>query len=212
MRFLNLDPNLCEPFEIGALMIAALAFPGKNEEDAMRRATVAWCADQIAKTMAAEPSSDAADLFPHYAKADAKDVRRAIRTVTRRLRDRFVAARMARGFLNEATYGAPAKLPDKMERLSLNQLCLLVLHESGQSEPENVEKRTWRPSLPIIHLASAFSLMGEMSDVSEIIYDFQDLDQHREIVASALKHEEMVLADNRFGVKPENLIRLRWVE
>jgi hypothetical protein len=147
MPTLTLDPNL-EPFEVGARLFAVLAFPSPAEEAARADAANAWCAEVIARTAAADPAlgQQLRHGFSEYAALDERDIKRRLRTARRRFRDRMVAARMARAFVIEALTGVPAELPAGMPRLSLNQLSELVKREAGQHEPENVEKRTWRPA------------------------------------------------------------------
>jgi hypothetical protein len=59
----------------------------------------------------------------------------------------MIAGRMGIGFLKEAVTG---QVPAGLKRLSINELAELVLDDAGYSEPQNVETRIWRPSLPVI--------------------------------------------------------------
>lgn len=59
----------------------------------------------------------------------------------------MVAARMAVPFLQEVELGKRPKLPKSIKRQSLNEMAAFVAGEAGQSEPQNVESRVWRPSL-----------------------------------------------------------------
>ena len=71
---------------------------------------------------------------------------------------------MAIGFLKEAVTGEVPRLLAGIERMSVNQMALLVLDDAGYTEPENVEIRIWRPSLPVIHLATAIQLMLQLAE------------------------------------------------
>src|ERR1700694_593205 len=95
-----LDSSQFEPFEIGAALIAILAFPASHEIDARRQAFEALCADMVRATYEAEPEKAAGlrERFPTYAAIDARESRRRLRTLRRRLQDRMVAARMALGY------------------------------------------------------------------------------------------------------------------
>jgi hypothetical protein len=95
-------------------------------------------------------------MKPIYALRSQHENDRFLRTLERRVRDRMVAGRMAIGFLQEAMTG---EVPACLKRLSINGLAQLVLDDVEYTEPENVETRIWRPSLPVIHLASALQLM-----------------------------------------------------
>jgi hypothetical protein len=87
-------------------------------------------------------------IKPVYALRSQCDIDRDLRTLQRRLRDRMIAARMAIGFLKEAVTGEVPKLPANIKRMSVNQMARLVLDDAGYTDPENVETRIWRPSLP----------------------------------------------------------------
>jgi hypothetical protein len=213
MPILTLDPNL-QPFEVGATLFAALAFPSPKEEDARRNAANAWCAEVIGRTAAADPAlrEELRGSFPEYAALDQREIKRRLRTARRRFRDRMVAARMARAFVIEALTGTPARLPAGMARLSLNQLSELVKREAGQHDPENVEKRVWRPSRPAIHLAIAAEVGGFVRDgpTPRLDYDIQDAEFHDFVVRAGETFEWLVLNDERFGVSDDELLKVRW--
>src|ERR1700732_1378927 len=59
----------------------------------------------------------------------------------------MVAARIAVPFLQEVELGKRPKLPKSTKRQSLNEMAAFVAGGAGQSEPQNVESRVWRPSL-----------------------------------------------------------------
>src|SRR5712671_2687353 len=100
-------------------------------------------------------------MKPIYALRHQHENDRYLRTLERRVRDRMVAGRMAIGFLKEAATG---EVPACIKRLSINEMAQLVLDDVQYSEPENVETRIWRPSLPVIHLASALQLLLHLAE------------------------------------------------
>lgn len=216
MRVYKLDPNLLEPFEIGARLTAVVAFPGAGEDEARSKAEEALCAKLVRITFETFPETteDLRERFPLYYSIDPKEAGRRLRTLRRRLDDRMIAGRMSLGFLEEAITKKPPRLPDGMPRLSLNELSKLVQREARQSDPENVERRVWRQTLPVIHLAAAYQVLlrGADGQGQPLSQDLQDLDAHRRVVSLAQFHEEVVLADERFNITPENLVRLRWEE
>lgn len=201
-----------EPFEIGARLFAAIAFPAVNEAIERRRASDAWCAALINATKKAAPSisADLDERFPRYASLDERSIKKALRKTRSRLRDRQVAGHMARGFFQEFLDQRPAVLPEPMARLSLNELSKFVGREAGQHLPENTRKRAWRPSRSVIHLASAIDLVGRFSFASHNNdYDMEDGEMHRRIIKIAEISELVVEADHRFGVKPDEMLRVR---
>ena len=212
-RTITLDSNLLEPFEIGALLLAILAFPGPKEEDLCKKAAEALCGMQVRVTIAAE--NDIAGnwntAYPNYAAIDESESRRRLKTFNRRLRDRMIASRMSLGFFQEGFVKRPAKLPALMQRHSLNDLSELVLSQSGQTYPENVEHRIWRKSLPVIHLAAAMQIAARAltPDDAEFGYPLDNGPLHQAVIQLAQLHEEIALSDQRFGQKRDELIRIR---
>ena len=216
MRVFNVGPGMGEPFEIGAFLSAAMAFPLEAEDEMRMKAADALCAQNVRVTYEAYPetASELKATYPRYAEIDIKEERRRLRTLKKRLDNRMIASRMSLGFFEEGLTKRPARLPPCMRRHSLNELTNLVLDQSGESDPENVEKRTWRRSLPVISLATAYQVVMRYSDAGGIPFssDLQDLGTHRRVVKVAEIHEQVVLSDRRFGIAPDKLIRFRWVE
>lgn len=92
-----LRPNLMEPFEIGAFLIAVLAYPAANEAEARTAATTALCNLVVRTQCEHYPESEPGwrQAHPDYFTLDDKAIRRALRQLRRRLRDRMIAARMS---------------------------------------------------------------------------------------------------------------------
>jgi len=212
-RTIYCDSSKSQPFEIGAMLLAILAFPSGTEDKLCQDAKEALCADVVRATISADLKSAAEwrAAYPAYAGLDAKESRRRLRTFERRMRDRMVAARMALGFLEEGISGVPARLPFSMARHSINELSKLVASQSGQSDPENVERRTWRDTRPVIHLASAIQVLmrRRAPGPQPFGYRLDDAQLHGEVIELARFHEQKVLCDPRFGVRDEQLIRIR---
>src|SRR5208282_4703115 len=160
-RIVTLDSHEQAAFETGAILLSILAFPAPAEEEASKKAAEALCADVLRVTVANYPdrAADWRVAYPVYAVIDKAESRRRLRTLRRRLRDRMVASRMSLGFFEEGITGRPARLPPAMLRLSLNQLSELVQSQSGESITENIERRAWRDSRPVIHLAAAMQIV-----------------------------------------------------
>jgi hypothetical protein len=212
-RYYNLDPELLHPFEIGALILAILAWPEPGEEEARRNGATALAALTLIKSCDDYPEEAEhwQSVFPEYAAIDFREVERRLKTFDRRMRDRGAAARMARGFFQEALTGDAAVLPQGMARLSLNELSKLVQAERGLSDPEMLERYVWRKSRSVIHLAVAFDVYGAARNPTsaDVGYPMSDGDLHAKVIALAAAQEEIVLSDKRFGVSPDSIIQLR---
>ena len=141
------------------MVLTFLAYPGEGASDEERRAQLygTLCACMVRAICDVDPdwAISPQPIKPIYGSLPERDGNRSLRRLSRRLRDRMIAARMAYPFLKEAECGETFDLPAGLKRLSLNQMAELVLTDARQSDPENVETRIWRPSRPVIHLASA---------------------------------------------------------
>jgi hypothetical protein len=126
------------------------------------------------------------------------------------MRDRIIAGRMGIGFLKESVTG---QVPEGLKRLSINELAELVLDDAGYSEPENVEARIWRPSLPVIHLATALRLLLHLGNplIGPIGYEALLLGRNViELVIRTAEYHRVLFTQSRFlRLDPESLIRIR---
>lgn len=156
-----------EIYEAGALFLTLLAFP-KEGEEIHRSAHASLCARALQVQFDGDRESEWATfpqcMKPIHALRDAQEIKRDLRTFHRRLRDRAIAGKMAIAFLKKLLMGKDFKFPKGLKRLTLNQLSEYVLPESRQSNPENVETRIWRASLPVIHLAVAVEVALSRSE------------------------------------------------
>jgi hypothetical protein len=211
-----LDTTQQEPFEIGAKLVAILAFPGHQDVVAREQAFEALCADTVRATSKSDREHRAWwSASPTHAAIGEAESRRRLRTLRRRLRDRMKAAQMALGFFDEALrrmlasiaedypdLGAqigdvevrPTPLPDGVARHSLNGLIRYHFPQSNDDGWQNQEHRIWRASLPVIHLATAVHVLGRHLQPEEetFEYNLNDLDLHRRVVSLATVHEEAV--------------------
>jgi hypothetical protein len=200
-----------EVYEAGACVLTLLAYPNESEE--MRSEVHAsLCAYALKAKCVMDPDWSIAPqpLKPIYALRPQHDSDHYLRTFERRLRDRMVAGRMAIGFLKEAATG---QVPAGIKRLSINEMAQLVLDDAGYTEPENVETRIWRPSLPVIHLASALQLLLHLAEPECGPIGLEALLVAREViellVRTAEYHESVIEQSRYLRLDPESMIRFR---
>jgi hypothetical protein len=204
-----------EVYEIGATLLTWLAFPGEKESEERRsRVHASLCAYALrAKYEAdAEWLVSPQSIKPIYALRPQFDIDRDLKTLQRRLRDRMIAARMAIGFLKEALTGEAPKLPASAEWMSVNQMAELVLDDAGYTEPENVETLIWRPSLPVIHLATAIQLMLQLAEPHAGRLGLEVLLLDRgiiELVVETAEYHRSVIVQSRLRLDPKKLISFR---
>ncbi len=140
-----LDFSNSETYECGAMLLAVLAYPSRLAGVVRGELRTSLCADYLRSLYSGETDTTAiVPLKPAYVFRTERTTRKDIKTLERRLRDRGVAARIFRGFWEEAA-GAVISLPTGMSRLTLNQLAELVAEDANLDGPENIETRIWRP-------------------------------------------------------------------
>jgi hypothetical protein len=94
------------------MFVTWLAYPGDSEDDTRSRVHASLCNQALRVKCAIEPdwALSPQRIKPIYAFRSQRDIKRDLRTLARRLRDRVVAGRMAMAFLKEALgrcYGLP---------------------------------------------------------------------------------------------------------
>src|SRR5690242_16422207 len=134
------DFNRVEVYEAGAVLLSVLACPGDREEEMRAGVHASLCHHALRVICEIDPdwALSPQRMKPIYALRTSAEVRRDLRTLRRRLRDRMAAGRMAIGILKEKLTGGSIELPVGLSRVSVNQMARLVLADVGQTDPENV--------------------------------------------------------------------------
>jgi len=210
-----IDLNQLTVYEAGAFIVSLLAYPGESTRDDERRrgAYTSLCAcvlraqAETDSNWATRPQS----IKPVYMSQTERAQNQGLGTLRRRLRDRMIAARMAYPFLRDVETGEVPELPPGVKRLSINAMSQLVLEDAGYSDPENVETRIWRPSRPVIHLASAVHDYLHRIGVEHL--GLGGLLMRREVIEHVVRNAEyceaLVRRSNRLHVDADSLVKLR---
>ena len=210
-----IDLNQLTVYEAGAFIVSLLAYPGESTRDDERRrgAYTSLCAcvlraqAETDSNWATRPQS----IKPVYMSQTERAQNQGLGTLPRRLRDRMIAARMAYPFLRDVETGEVPELPPGVKRLSINAMSQLVLEDAGYSDPENVETRIWRPSRPVIHLASAVHDYLHRIGVEHL--GLGGLLMRREVIEHVVRNAEyceaLVRRSNRLHVDADRLVKLR---
>jgi len=208
-----LDFGRIEVYEAGASLITVLAHPGENDarsEDI--HASLCHLALRAIDVLNPGWARAPQRIRPLYALRAPRDVSKDLRTVLRRLRDRLAAGRMAIGFLKEMATGHEPELPAGIERLSVNQMASLILEDTANIEVENVKTRVWRPSLPVMHLASATQLVLQFLEPERKRLPLETPLLNRPvieyIVRTAELHEKMIVESPRLRIDSDKLIKV----
>jgi len=213
MSLHQIDFNRLQVYEAGALLLTLLAYPDASDE-MQGNIHLSLCTHALRVRSEIDPDWAllAQPIKPIYALRSQRECNRDLRTLERRMRDRMVAGRMGIAFLREALPGQVLELPAGVKRLSINQLAEFVL-DTRFTDPENVETRIWRQSLPVIHLASATLVFLNLveAEAGPIVLEALLINRKViEVVVRTAEYHETLLAQSRhLRFDPERMIRIR---
>jgi hypothetical protein len=213
-----LDFSTSETYECGAMLLAVLAHPSDSAGAKRRELRTSLCADYLRSLYSGETNTAVIiPLKPAYVFRSERTAKKDIKTLERRLRDRAVAARIIRGFWQEAA-GAVINLPIGMTKLSLNQLAELVAEDAQQSSPENIETRIWRPSIPVIHIAAALeNIMLDADRLGNGPISWGDILVSRDLVEEIIEKADIIEGligasakiRSQLNIKPTRLVKFQ---
>jgi hypothetical protein len=217
----EINPQALLPYEAAALTLTLLTYPPLGPPDATFEQRFAEiCAWVIRRLADGDPdwAHDPRALRPAHALVAPERVATVGRAMGTALERRLAAGRMAVPFIDQAALGdAGAILPPGAKRLSLNEVAAYVA--GADSDASNLETRAFRPSLPVLHLCSALAwtraLLGERAaDDGRSLVDFliSDMKVLKAFVTVAQAFEAPLLASKKLDIKPERLVRVRWID
>jgi hypothetical protein len=209
-----IDFNCLAVYEAGALLVTLLAFPDASDET-QGNVHASLCNYALKIRSAIEPDWTIVPqpIKPFYTFRSERDYNRDLRTLVRRWRDRMIAGRMGIAFLKEALPGQVLELPPTVKRLSINQLAELVLDDTRFTDPHNVETRIWRPSRPVVHLASAIQVYLTLTEAGNPLIGLEMLLLNRAMIESVIQgaayHETLMAQSRHLRFDPEKMIKIR---
>jgi hypothetical protein len=203
-------------YECGAVLLVTLACPGNSTEERSAELHASLCAKAVWLDHLAKPDDFAPiEVKPQYAFRDPALVDREVHFVAKRLRERLIAGDMIIPFLQRAALGRKPSLPSKIKRLSLNQMAEFTMEAAGQSDANNVERRFFVPSRPVIHLAAAAAVLGQAIHKRGVPLGLEDILRCRELIEAIVREaenfERLIEQDPSMPVKADELIRVRIV-
>jgi len=223
------DFNKLETYEIGALLVTILAYPKKGSDEERSALHAALCSLVLYERSINDPKWAASPqlIKPIYAFRDEAQIKKDMRKLERLLRDRAIAGRMAMALLQEVEGNGkrPETLPEEIKKVTLDQLAVMVKDEilgPGIEETENIEKRIWRPSLPVIHIAAAMQVLlqgldKKVSGLPSMSNIWTSREAIEWLVVKAQYFETLIATkpikkNGKILIKPEQLIKLRLSE
>jgi hypothetical protein len=216
MRAYQIDFTQSEAYECGMMLVTLLAYPEtENSEEMLANIHASLCNQYLQKKCDIDPEwANTPQLIkPIYSLRNEQLIRRDLRQTDRRLRDRMIAARMTIGFLKEVNSGVSPKLPTGFTQLSINAMSVLVADGKSFTDSDNIEKRIWRKSVPVIHLAAAVAILIDLTEKDLMqpadIYDLlADPDKIRWVISSAQEYAELLYQSKRLTITPDRLIQI----
>lgn len=227
-RIIRVGPGECSDVETGARYFAALAFPTPSEEIARLDAVVAWVASYLheANRMDKTKALFEDERLNGFVKISPEWCRAKLRTTSRRLRDRGIAARAVRPWIRELL-DDPWMPVEGVRKFSQRQIALFLCKGSSknavtecEAKPgpslelvDNFQKRVWRPARPVIHLLAANDRVLSSTEVERTNFkiDLASTAFIRFSLELAAKLEPLVCGDSRFGVDENQLLKFEWI-
>jgi hypothetical protein len=195
-------------FEIASTVLVALLYSELKDTDADRsHALTILCARALHMRAQQDPGwvHAAAPSKLCYAMTSVDEINRALKDINRRLRRRWVAGTMALPFLEIAATGHCAIAQDQRGKTTVNHLASRVLGNAPECSPEDVKKRIWGPSKPVLHLAAAFSFERYVRAQRKEEFDFDDFFWSPEFVARIIVAADLYRPLLEKAIKPGKL-------
>ncbi len=217
MQIIQIEANL-EQYEIGAKVISTLVYPLVPDNERARQGfAIALCYEAIKKAALEAPdwAHRRQTIIPAYLLYGPNEQKLYYKQGFGILSKRLVAARMARPLFQQVSPLDTIKLPIDVKILSVTEIAKYIpADESGQNCPDNLEKRVWRTSTPVIHVAlaletciAAFEFQnGRNPDILDILLS-PGLSQN--IIAYSQIFESLLPEIRAIKLAPERFIRLR---
>lgn len=214
-RELLVGPGIGYPFQTGARIFAALAFPGIAESDQLKDAETAYIADRLHGQNVVDGSTlqfDDLDLNDIYVSTTYKWALQKLRTTRRRIDDRQVAAKAVRPWVRELVGLGPHPPVPGIRKFNQRQISLLLC-DGDEERAQRFLKRVWWPSRPILHLAAAIdeALSYDPSPPKRFGIPLDALEAFHFVVTRAGELQTGMVGDQRFGIDPAKQLTLRWV-
>ncbi len=218
MQPIVMDASTLAPFEIAARLEVLISYPGIDGGRATE-IVQALCAEQVEALIEQDPARrrELIDRYPAYR-------RRLARASTANIpRYRENALRAGYTVLPHiyaeaghiATFAGVPGVPSEAELI--RRACAQFPGEQADLDTLKIRdfrKRQIRRRAPVIHLAAAYAnaALGMYTRKEPLTFEYQDLDFHRSIVATATKYAEFVEKAPGLKWAHGQLFELRWTE
>jgi hypothetical protein len=199
------------PPRTGAVVVAAIAYPGPNElalrELTERRLVNRWLRYVIADRP--EVAEQLMSLRPIELLMDRREADGGRLRLWSRLEARLTAGHIALPFILQQKGKAP---PARFARRpTLMEAARIVLGEDRTAAAKHLLNRKFYPTLPVIHLAAAWAAMatreGVQGEVATTVTDLVDNQERLEAMLREAENLAFVLQASPLAIDPGKLIR-----
>jgi hypothetical protein len=217
MRLIEISASRIETYEVGAAFLTFLAYPGGKEDETAR----GWfsdvlCREALCAMALSDPewSRQKQLIKPAYLLLDDKQADRYLKKGLGEIRNRLQAARMVRPFFQRAQTGDWPALVPGIKHWSKSEVMNFMAIEGPINDPKNIDHRSIKPSLPVLHLAAALEHAVTKAE-EEGIDKFSHLDVllrpglATAIIDYARLVEPLLPKISTFTIDPEKVILLR---
>ena len=203
-----------EIYECGAMLLALLACPSESEEGKRAELYLSLCGRALwSRYLAAPDDGTPITVRPQHVFRHPDQIDADVGFVGKQFSERMVAGRMAVKFFERAGAGSVTALPKEIKRLSINEMANYVLADAELKDPEYLEKHIWRPSRPVIHLATAAAIIGQESQGAGQGIQLESYLSRSDLIKDLFLRAEVLALiaerDAHFPVEADQLIRIR---
>ena len=214
-----IDFNTQPSIEVAGTLLVSLLYSEPRDTDDVRSHALTVLGARALHARAAKDAEWANSIAPNrpcYTVQSVDAINRGLVDINRRLRRRWIAGEMALPLLEIVDTGRCRAMEHFREKPTINKLAGRFLNRGSQNSIEDIKKRIWSPSKPVLHLAAAFSLEkytlfknGEDFDFDAFLWDSVLVAR---LISIAELYERLVekgISSKMLNVDPTTLIRVR---
>lgn len=219
MRLLQIDTRAWEPFECSYMLLAAMAYPGKDQELERMHAFEALVARSLyeRRRLDQDERDFANGRLNQYRELKGEhEASLLTRKIMRLLSRRSEIGSVADPWARELLLGNAPDLPAMSESALADRFAL----KWPERDAEMWIRRVWRPAKPVFHLYAAYHLVAlatphEMKDPFDARSEKSrapDGPTTSLVAQAAMIIQERMCSDERFPFETDQIIWLDWIE
>ena len=212
-----IDPGGKYGYELAAEVLALMVWPDEplDVQEKARRMLCGWFV-RVLKQRADASGADVERLIrSDYALLNQAMVQECMDETAGKLEQRLVAGHIAIAFMQDAGDEPPVGSPENLGPRTVENVIAFVAAQQGIHE-DNLRKRIWRPSWKVVHLAAAWAVKiqesqirtGSAPDIFDLMANHENL---LALLAEAERYEALVDRSRSLTKASKLLERIRFV-